>query len=176
MTAAPSSAPSDSRSPRKTTASGIANMGAVDDSTVATATPACLTPATNITELTALRTLSPASRASTDGSRRRRPPSAPRAHGVTHSVAAASGSRIACAVTGSMSPSGDFRNTTETAHASAASVAVPTPSQKRSPGARWAQGATISVSPPSVRSVPAASAGVIGSSRNAAARRAAPTG
>src|SRR3989454_6052275 len=103
VTPAPSSAVRDRRSPRKTRARGIANIGAVDESTAETATPAYLTDATNITELTAVRTLSAASRARAAPPIRPRPPAAARAHGVVHRTTAASGNRIACAVTASSS-------------------------------------------------------------------------
>src|SRR5438876_706643 len=136
------------RSPRKTRARGIANIGAVDESTAETATPAYLTDATNITELTAVRTLSAASRARAAPPIRPRPPAAARAHGVVHRTTAASGNRIACAVTASSSRSGALRKITETAQASDASVAVPTPNQNRSSGARSAHGATTRTMPP----------------------------
>src|SRR5439155_14773215 len=124
---APSSAGRDNRSPKKTRASGIANIGAVDERTAATATPAYFTDATNSTELSTVRTLSAARRVRAAPSSRPRPPAAARAHGVAHSTSAASGNRIACAVTASVSRSGALTRTTETAQASDASVAVPTP-------------------------------------------------
>src|SRR5256885_14022905 len=102
VTPAPTSAPRDSRSPKQTRASGIANIGAVDDSTVATATPAYLTPATNITQPRAGTTLNKASRPRAAPPIRRRLPAAARAHGVAHSTSAASGNRIACAVIASI--------------------------------------------------------------------------
>src|SRR5213593_1755442 len=174
VTPAPTSAPRDSRSPKQTRASGIANIGAVDDSTAATATPAYLTLATNITELSAVTTPSTASRARAAPPIRPRP--AERAHGVAHSTIAARGNRIACAVTASISRSGGLTRTTETAQASDASVAAPTPNQNRSSGARSAHGATMRTMPPRVRRAPAATASVTGSPRNAAARAAAPRG
>src|SRR2546422_11165183 len=80
VTPAPSSAVRDRRSPRKTRARGIANIGAVDESTAETATPAYLTDATNITELTAVRTLSATSRA------RAAPPIRPRPRSEEHTL------------------------------------------------------------------------------------------
>src|SRR5207245_1447266 len=85
-------------------------------------TPAYLTPATNITELSAVTTLRTASRARAAPPIRRRLPAAARAHGVAHSTSAASGNRIACAVIASISRRGALRRTTETAQASAASA------------------------------------------------------
>src|SRR5437867_10095139 len=128
-------------------ASGIPNIGAVADSTDATVTLAYLTPATKVTELMAV---SPPRTAT-----RRRAPrelcansrGAERAHGVTQSSAAASGKRIAWAVTGFISASGGLTSTVETAQATDASVAVPTPNQKRSSGAGPLQGARITVIP-----------------------------
>src|SRR5882724_2144061 len=61
VTAAPIIASTGSRSPRKTMPSGTANSGAVDESTVATATPAYLTDAPYITELTAVNAASASS-------------------------------------------------------------------------------------------------------------------
>src|SRR5439155_1417791 len=83
------SAVRDSRSPKKTRASGIANIGAVDESTVETATPAYLTDATNITELSAVRTPSATSRTRAAPPVRPRPLAPTRAHGVAQSTIAA---------------------------------------------------------------------------------------
>src|SRR5437867_3840636 len=140
VTDAPSSAVGDSRSPKKTRASGIANIGAVDESTVETATPAYLTDATNITELSAVRIPSATSRTRAAPPVRPRPLAPTRAHGVAQSTIAASGNRIACVVTASISRRGGLRRTAETAQASDASVAIPTPSQNRSSGVRSAHG------------------------------------
>ena len=95
---------------------------------------------------------------------------------MTQSSAAASGKRIAWAVTGVISASGGLTRTVETAHATEASVAVPTPNQKRSSDACPAHGARISVTPVSVRIVPPTIGRVSGSSRNTAAMAAAPIG
>jgi hypothetical protein len=61
VTAAPSMASTGNRSPRKTMPSGTANSGAVDESTVATATPAYFTDAPYMTELTAVNAASASS-------------------------------------------------------------------------------------------------------------------
>src|SRR5206468_752645 len=87
------------RSSRKTTAKGIANIGAVEERTEATATPACLTPATNITELTEVITPRIAMRIFTVRPLRANAPGTERAHGVSQSTSEATGT-----VTGS------FRN------------------------------------------------------------------
>ncbi|PYN70696.1 MAG: hypothetical protein DMD93_02610 [Candidatus Rokuibacteriota bacterium] len=176
VTDAPSSAVRDSRSPKKTRASGIANIGAVDESTVETATPAYLTDATNITELSAVRTPSATSRTRAAPPVRPRPLAPTRAHGVAQSTIAASGNRIAWVVTASISRRGGLRRTAETAQASDASVAIPTPSQNRSSGVRSAHGATMRTMPPRVRRAPATIGSVMGSPRNAAASAVAPTG
>src|SRR5256885_14176595 len=135
-------------------ASGIPNIGAVADSTDATVTPAYLTPATKVTELTAVSAPSTATRTWAPRELCARSRGAERAQGVTQSSAAASGKRIAWAVTGVISASGGLTSTVETAHATEASVAVPTPNQKRSSGACPAHRARISVTPGSVRIVP----------------------
>ena len=63
----PATAMSGTRSPRKKNPSGSAKMGAVDESTVATATPAYWTPATNRIELAVLSAPSAKSRQSPAG-------------------------------------------------------------------------------------------------------------
>src|SRR6476661_3576571 len=103
------------RSSRKMTARGIANMGAVDERTEATATPACLTPATNMTELTDVIAPRMTMRICTVRLLIRSARGAERAHGVSQSTIEATGSRIACAVTGPISDSGGFTRTVETA-------------------------------------------------------------
>src|SRR5206468_8043671 len=55
VTMVPTMAAAATRSPRNASPSGMANMGAVDESTVATATPAWRMPATNMIELIAVR-------------------------------------------------------------------------------------------------------------------------
>src|SRR5436309_10839819 len=145
--AAPRSARGVRRSPRKMTARGIANIGAVDESTEATATPAYLTPATNMTELTEVNAPSTAMRTRTARLLSASALGAERAQG--QSAVAASGRRIACAVTAFFSESGGLTRTVETAQASDASAAVPTPNQNRSSGARSAHGATMSARPAS---------------------------
>ena len=62
-------------------------------------------------------------------------PTAPHVHGVSHSRTEASGKRIAWAVSGSISLSGTFIMTVDTAHATAATTAVHTPN----PAARAAR-------------------------------------
>ena len=101
---------------------------------------------------------------------------AARAHGVSQSTIEATGNRIACAVTGPISDSGGFTRTVETAQASDASAAAPTPNQKRSSGARSAHGATMRTRPAIVTSVPTTTGTVTGSFRNTAAITAAPSG
>src|SRR5215475_14467180 len=86
------------RSLRKITARGIANMGAVEERTEATATPACLTPATNMTELTEVITPRTAMRICTLRPLLANAPGTERAHGVSQSTIEATGSRIAWAV------------------------------------------------------------------------------
>ena len=157
-------------------ASGIPNIGAVADSTDATVTPAYLTPATNVTELTAVSAPRTAMRTRAPRELCASSRGAERAHGVTQRSAAASGKRIACAVTGFISASGGLTRTVETAQATEASVAVPMPNPKRSSGAGPAHGARIKVIPASVRSVPPTIGSVIGSSRNTAAMAAEPIG
>src|SRR5215475_6746633 len=101
------------RSLRKITARGMANIGAVEERTEATATPACLTPATNMTELTEV--IAPRIRMRTCTARllMRKARGAERAHGVSQSIIEATGRRIACAVTGPISDSGGFTRTVE---------------------------------------------------------------
>src|SRR5437762_13577456 len=117
VTDAPSSAVRDSRSPKKTRASGIANIGAVDESTVETATPAYLTDATNITELSAVRTPSATSRTRAAPPVRPRPLAPTRAHGLPPRTIAARGNRTAWVVTASLSRTGRLRRPGETAPA-----------------------------------------------------------
>src|SRR5262249_8803043 len=164
------------RSSRKMTASGIVNIGAVDERTEATATPACLTPATNMTELTEV--IAPRTRIwiFTARSLRAKAPGTERAQGVIHSTIEATGRRIACAVVALISASGGLTRTVETAHASEASAAAPTPDQKRPSGARSAHGATITTRPAIVTSEPTAIGTVTGSFKKAAAITAAPSG
>src|SRR5262245_37316568 len=95
VTTVPSTPAADRRSPRKTIPSGMANMGAVDDSTVVMATPACFTPTTNITELSAVRTDSHASVHWTLAPPARTRDAAGHAHGVAHSKRPPTGSRMA---------------------------------------------------------------------------------
>jgi hypothetical protein len=79
-------------------------------------------------------------------------------------------------VSGSISVSGSFIMTVDTAHATEATTAVHTPKASRSGCAASERTLTISAIPPSVRSEPTMTGSVSGSSRNAAASRAAPTG
>src|SRR5262245_17159989 len=95
VTTVPNTPATDRRSPRKIIPSGMANIGAVDDSTVVTATPACFTPTTNITELTAVRTDRHASVHCTLEPPARTRPAAGHAHGVAHSRRPPTGSRMA---------------------------------------------------------------------------------
>src|SRR5262249_55234277 len=152
----PRKARSVTRSSRKITASGIANIGAVDESTEATATPACLTAATNMTELTDVIAPRTTMRTRTPRLLLANVVGTSRAHGVTHSASEATGSRIACAVVGLISASGGLTSTVETAQASDAIAAAPTPNQKRSSRARSAHGATIRTRPAIVTSEPSA--------------------
>jgi len=172
----PRKARSVTRSSRKITASGIANMGAVDERTEATATPACLTAATNMTELTDVIAPRTTMRTRTPRLLLANVLGTARAHGVSHSTIEATGSRIACAVIGLISASGGLTSTVETAQASDAIAAAPTPNQKRSSGARSAHGATIKTRPAIVTSEPSAIGTVTGSSRKTAAISAAPSG
>src|SRR5499433_2669 len=157
------------RSFRKTTANGIANIGAVEERTEATATPACLTPATNMTELTEVIAPRTTMRTCTARPLLANAPGTERAHGVSQRTIEATGRRIAWAVVALISASGGLTRTVETAHASEASTAAPTPNQKRSSGARSAHGATITTRPAIVTSEPTAMGTVTGSFRNAAA-------
>src|SRR5262249_47162912 len=176
VTAVPARASAGSRSPRKKTPSGTAKSGAVDDSTVATATPAYLTEAPYMTELTAV-TAASATRRTNNGQPPRNSTGTPRsAQGVTHRINAPTGRRIACALTGSISSSGTRSATTETPHASAASSASTTPRQGRGPPGGSRRAMTISTSPASVSRPPTTTGTVSVSPRSSAASDAATTG
>src|SRR5262245_10293815 len=129
VTATPRMAPDDRRSPRKMTPSGMANIGATDERMLPTATPAYLMPATYSTELKMVRTDSAAMRVRIGRPPLISAPTAPRAHGVAHSTAAATGNRTACAAAGLISESGAFIRSGETPHATQATPAVATPCQ-----------------------------------------------
>jgi hypothetical protein len=152
-------------------------MGAVAESTVATPTPACFTPITNSTELTAVRAASSASDFPAAGDAVRTAPSAPRAQGVATSTRPTTGSRIAWAVVESTSLKAGLSMMAETAHATEARVAAPSPSQSRfgSSGSIWRL-PTMMARPPRVSMEPSRRAGVRGSPSSGAASRAARSG
>src|SRR5439155_12443823 len=129
---APRTVASVTRSPRNSTPRGIANSGAVAESTAPMATPAYFRLATKSTELAAVTMLSTPMRRSGPRPLWRRAAAAPRVHGVSHSRREASGSRMAWAVSGSISRSGGFIITVEIAHAADARTAVHTPHHSRS--------------------------------------------
>src|SRR5205823_8432985 len=176
VTTAPSSASAGSRSLRKTMPRGTANSGAVDDSTLATATPAYFTEALYMTELTAVSAASASSRTN-NGQPPRSSAGTPRsAHGVTQSITAPTGRRIACALTGSIPSSGPRSATTDTPHASAASSASTTPRHGRGSPGGSTRAMTISPRPASVSRPPTTIGALSRSPRSSAASDAATTG
>src|SRR5207249_9603321 len=92
----------------------------VAERTEAMATPACLTPATNMTELTEVIAPRIAIRIFTARPLLANAPGTERAHGVSQSTSAATGNRIACAVVALISESGGLTSTVATAQASEA--------------------------------------------------------
>src|SRR5262249_4716936 len=178
VTAAPTAARAGTRSLRNTRPRGIAKIGAVDESTVATATPAYRTPATNRMELTAVSPPSARSRQRARGPCRLRATTPPHDHGVIHRRTAATGSRTACAWIASTSAREGLRTTTDAAHATDPSVAAPTPIQKRSRAALVdrVSPTTVRTTPPRVRTDPTANRGVSGSVKKNAASKAAKGG
>ncbi len=89
------------------------------------------TPATNRIEPIAVSPLKANSCQRTSGAWRVTETRALHVHGVTHRMAAATGKRTACACMASTSPSVGLSSTTDTAHATDASVAAPMPGTKR---------------------------------------------
>ena len=131
---APTTASGVSRSPRNMAPSPRANIGDVDDSTVATTTFEYLSPATHIIELIAVSTLSTTSGAIMSRPAARNAGTPARAHGVSQRKIATIGSRIPCAVSGDRSCIAGFMRIADSAHSTATNSAAAMPTDCRLDG------------------------------------------
>jgi hypothetical protein len=165
------------RSPRNMAPSTRANIGDVDDSTVATMTFEYLSPATHISELIAVSALRTTSGVTTLCPAARSDGRPARAHGVAHRKSATIGSRMPCAVSGDRSRMAGFMRIVESAHRTATKSAPTTPCHCAPRGSPCPlRRPRISTSPARVVTAPVIERSVIGSSRKTAAKPAASSG